>query len=212
MDLVKTGTAFLGLDAARICGVLKERWRDKTFPHGMLYRDETARFDRLYLIRDPWSLNCERERFRFEETNRLILENFGRPDSLLEVGCGEGLQSCDLQQLCDRLCGIDVSGRAVRRARRRCPHATFAVADVYGLPQFPLVTRFDLVIACEVLYYMADVASALNRLSELGRACLISYYDGAREGLDKHVSEIPGVRFQTVPYEDVSWTVAWWRP
>jgi 2-polyprenyl-3-methyl-5-hydroxy-6-metoxy-1,4-benzoquinol methylase len=212
MDLVKASTAFLRLDAARISGVLKERWRDTTFPHGMLYRDEAARFDRLYLIHDPWSLGCERERFRLAETNRLILENFDHPCNLLEVGCGEGLHSVELQQLCDRLCGIDVSRRAVRRAKRRCPQATFAVADMYGPPQLPLLTRFDLVTACEVLYYMADVAAALKRLSELGRACLISYYGGAREVLDQHVREIPGVQFQIVSYEDVSWTLAWWRP
>ena len=75
---------------------------------------------------------------------------------------------------------------------------------------FP-VKRFDLVTACEVLYYTADVASALSRISELGRSCLISYYDGAREQLDKYVGEIPGVRFEIVSHKDVSWTLAWWQ-
>jgi 2-polyprenyl-3-methyl-5-hydroxy-6-metoxy-1,4-benzoquinol methylase len=212
MDLVKAGSALLRLDGARIRGALKERWRDKTFPNGMLYRGEVARFDRLYLIRDPWLLSCERERFRLAETNRLIRENFGRPRSLLEIGCGEGLQSSELQQLCDRLYGIDVSRRAVRRAKRRCPLATFAVADMFALPQPPLLTRFDVVTACEVLYYMADVAAALRRISELGRFCLISYYDGARDGMDQHVSEIPGVRLERACFGSVCWTLAWWLP
>jgi SAM-dependent methyltransferase len=212
MDLVKAGTALLRLDTARIGSALKERWRGKTFPYGMDFRDEVARFNRLYLVRDPWSLNCERERFRFKETNRLILENFGRARSLLEVGCGEGLQSSELQQVCDRLYGIDVSGRAVRRAKRRCPQATFAVADMHGLPLPSLLTRFDVVTACEVLYYMADVAGALKRISELGRECLISYCHDVREEMDKHVREMPCVRFETVSYEEDSWTLAWWRP
>ena len=150
--------------------------------------------------------------FRFNKTNQLILDHFGCPDTLLEIGCGEGLQSSELQKACGRLYGIDVSRRAVRRARRRCPQTTFVVSDMYGLPQSMSATRFDLVTACEVLYYMADVPGALRRLSQLGQACLISYYDGAREALNKHVGEIPGVRLETVSYEDVSWTLACWRP
>jgi 2-polyprenyl-3-methyl-5-hydroxy-6-metoxy-1,4-benzoquinol methylase len=212
MDIAKVGTALLRLDTDRIARALKTRWMEKTFPYGADYRDEVARFNRLYLVRDPWSLSSESERSRFRQTNRLILENFNHPHSLLEIGCGEGLQSSALQQVCDRLYGIDVSGRAVRRAKRRCPQATFGVGDMYRLPQATPAPRFDLVTACEVLYYVADVARALRRLSELGLACLVSYYDGAREILDKHVGEMPGVQFAVVSYHDASWTVAWWRP
>ena len=58
---------------------------------------------------------------------------------------------------------------------------------------------------------MTDVSRALRRLSELGRACLISYYDGACDVLDKRVEEMPGVKFTTVSHGDASWTFAWWR-
>ena len=173
--------------------------------------DEAARFNRLYLVRDPWSLGRQSEKFRFGVTNRVIVENFGRPANLLEIGCGEGLQSIELRHVCDRLYGIDVSGRAVKRAKRWCPQATFAVGDMYSLPQSIPLKRFDLVTACEVLYYMADVAGALSRLSELGRACVVSYYDGGREMLDAHVRKISGVQVENISYEDTSWTLAWWR-
>jgi 2-polyprenyl-3-methyl-5-hydroxy-6-metoxy-1,4-benzoquinol methylase len=213
MNIVKAGSALLRLDTVRISNALKERWRDRTFPGGMLHRGEQARFERLYLIPDPWSLNCQRERYRFSETNRVIRENFGRAHSLLEIGCGEGLHSSELQQLCNKLYGIDVSRRAVRRAERRCPGAIFAAADIYVLPQPPLLTRFDVVTACEVLYYyhISDVPAVLRRISELGRSCLISYCDSARDGLDPHVRGIPGVQSETVSYQGVSWTLAWWR-
>jgi hypothetical protein len=211
MNVAKVGAALLQMDAAGIARLLKTRWMSRTFPHGMHYRDEAARFDRLYLVRDPWSMNCEREEFRFKETNRVVTENFDRPHDLLEIGCGEGLQSNGLRLVCDHLYGIDVSTRAVRRAKRRCPKATFAVASMYGLPQSIPLTRFDLVTACEVLYYVADVPRALERLSELGHGCLVSYYDGMREGLHAHVAEVPGVQFELISYEGFSWTFAWWR-
>jgi SAM-dependent methyltransferase len=210
MGILTASSALLRLDSNRIKKGLKRRWMENTFPNGMNYRDELVGFDRLYLVRDPWSLDCESERNRFAQTNNVIMENFGRLSRLLEVGCGEGLQSKELQRVCYHLFGIDVSKRAIRRARRRCPQATFAVSDLFAFSK-PAIGPFDLVTACEVLYYVSDVPTALRRLSDLGRACLVSYYDGMREVLDKHVGEVPGVRFSTVLQDDVSWTLAWWR-
>jgi hypothetical protein len=212
MDFSKFGAVLLRLDTDRVVRSLKSRWMERTFPYGADYRDEVGSFNHLYLVRDPWSLSCESELFRFRQTNGLILSNFGHLHSLLEIGCGEGIQSSHFQKVCDRLHGIDVSERAVRRATRRCPGGIFGTGDMYRLPLFFPSPPFDLVTACEVLYYMADVPRALGRLSALGRVCLISYYGGAREVLDKHVEEMPGVKFDTVSYQDASWTLAWWRP
>ena len=211
MQIAKVGAALLRMDVVRIARDLKKKWMGRIFPNGMHRRDEVARFNRLYLVRDPWAMNCERERVRFRETNRLITENFGRPHSLLEIGCGEGLQSSELRKICDSLYGVDVSARAVKRAKRQCPQATFAVGDIYRLPQSMPLARFELVTACEVLYYMTDIPGALRRLSELGQACLISYYEGAREEMDKHVAEIPGVKFESVSFDDALFILAWWR-
>lgn len=218
MDLLKAGTALLQLDTAYIRrGMkrrlrLKSRWMARTFPDGMHYRDETTRFNLLYLLPDPWTMLCERERFRFRETNRVILENFGQCHNLLEIGCGEGVQSTELQRVCDHIHGIDISKRAIARAKHRCPLAHFTVGDMYSLPKAWSSAQFDLVTACEVLFYLSDIPGALSRMSQLGRACLVSYYHGPRAGLDKHVREIPGVRSEVISYEDVSWTIAWWRP
>jgi 2-polyprenyl-3-methyl-5-hydroxy-6-metoxy-1,4-benzoquinol methylase len=212
MDLAKIGAALLRMDTDKIAKGLKRRWLERTFAYETHHRDEVARFDRLYLMPDPWAMRCERENFRFSETNRLIRENFDHPRTLLEIGCGEGLQSNRLQQVCDHLYGIDVSKRAVARAIRHCPQATFAVCDMYSAPKFISSARYDVVTACEVLYYMPDVAGALRRISELGQACLISYYDGAHDLLDTHVRQLSGVNIEIVSHEEVTWTLAWWRP
>jgi 2-polyprenyl-3-methyl-5-hydroxy-6-metoxy-1,4-benzoquinol methylase len=212
MSVFGVGAALLHMDTARIARALKGRWRDRTIANGPPRRREQAPFNRLYLVRDPWSLNCEREKFRFAETNRIILENFGHIGSLLEVGCGEGLQSNELLRICNHLHGIDVSSRAIRRARRQCPEATFEVGDIFGLSGTVPASGFDLVTACEVLYYTPDVATVLKRVSDLGRACLISYYNGAQEILNQHVGQIPGAQLTTITQQEYSWTIAWWRP
>ena len=139
MDIVKVGSALFRLDTVRIANALKTRWRDRTIPEGT--RDDAARFNRLYLVPDPWSLNGEGEGLRFGQTNRLIQEKFGHPHSLLEIGCGEGLQSNELQQVCNRLYGIDISRRAIKRAKLWCPKATFVVGDMLGPSDYFPVKR-----------------------------------------------------------------------
>ena len=157
--------ALLRGDAEKIGAGLKRVWMERTFPGGTRHWTEKSRFDKLYLIQDPWSLNkLESERFRFAQVNRVIQNQFGHPSRLLEIGCGEGFQSSFLKSTCDHLYGVDVSQRAVRRARKRCHGATFAVGDIHNLPEVVAPFRFDLVTACEVLYYGEHPAGAANDL------------------------------------------------
>lgn len=175
------------------------------------YTDRADKLDRLYLVEDPWHLQSAKEQGRFAWTNRLIAEQFGRPQGLVEIGCGEGYQSEYLAQACDRLYGIDVSKRAVSRARRRCPEARFAAGD-------PLTHRFadmalpaDLVVACEVLYYVKDIPRFLDRLSTLGRACLVTYYEGQAASLDPHFAGRSGCGRASFRCDDTEWHAVWWR-
>jgi 2-polyprenyl-3-methyl-5-hydroxy-6-metoxy-1,4-benzoquinol methylase len=192
---------------ARARSVLRTQWARAAL-RGVHFSDRHERLDALYRIRDPWGMESDAQAFRFRETNRIIGEQFGHVGRVLEVGCGEGHQSQELLRICDELVGIDVSRRAVERARLRCPQATFAVGAITDdvVPG----GRFDLVLGCEVLYYMRDVAAALARFSELGSACLVTYYEQPAKELDRYVLAIPGVESTRVTYGDSGWTVAWW--
>jgi SAM-dependent methyltransferase len=178
---------------------------------GVHFGDRHRRLDSLYRLRDPWSMETDAQRFRFRATNQLIEQEFGRVGSILEVGCGEGHQTEHLLTVCDHVLGTEISARAVERARERCPNAEFAVGDVFA-GELPASGRqFDLVLGCEVLYYTKDVPAALRRLGELGRACLVSYYERPAPHLDPYVLALPGVRSTKLTFGDSAWTVAWWR-
>lgn len=69
----------------------------------------------------------------------LLLEGLaaqlGSPDSLLDIGCGEGYYTHHLAQLATGQCfGIDISKRAVKMAAKRYPDAQFLVASNKRLP------------------------------------------------------------------------------
>lgn len=188
---------------------LREYWV-RLVLRGVHYNDRDDKLDRLYRVADPWGMGSAKEQARFAWTSRLIATQFAPLAAILEVGCGEGHQSQHLSLLCDRLYGIDVSGRAVRRARRRCPAAEFAAGDPFTFRLAGLTTPVDLVVACEVLYYVKDVPGFLARLSQLGRACLVTYYQGQAPALDPHLAALPGCGRERFRFGDTEWQAVWW--
>ena len=188
---------------------VKKAWRRLTLKN-VRYSNDYEKLNAVYAIPDPWIMKSQSEQFRFSETNRLILERFGRQGSILEIGCGEGHQSLFLQQVCKRLTGLDVSARAVMRARSRCPQGEFLVGDIF-LPEVAARAPFDLVIASEVLYYISDVHGVLGRMRELGRNNLVTYFVGEMANLDPQVLSLPGAVSEMLEFENVRWRAVWWR-
>lgn len=173
--------------------------------------DNHARLDLAYSVEDPWNMASDLERARFEATNRVIERAFGRVGSVLELGCGEGHQTEYLARLSDAQYGVDVSQQAVERARRRLPDAQFAATDVFGQPWGDDAGRFDLVTACEVLYYLSDPAATLERMRHLGRAGLVTFFAPAARRVGPHLDAIPGVQKDWMCHGGTAWLVGWWR-
>jgi SAM-dependent methyltransferase len=182
----------------------------RLFLRGVHFRDRHRQLNALYRLPNPWNLDDPKERFRFEQTNNLIKNEFGRVHRLFEIGCGEGHQSVYLAETCDRLRGCDVSARAIERARRRCPNCEFVVG-----PFNPHVDddecAYDLVVACEVLYYMQDVEAALNRMSRMGAACLVTYYKSQAARLDPVFAAMGLNQSLKIVNGEDWWTATWWR-
>ena len=165
--------------------------------------------DTLYLVKDPWRMNSTSEQARLAETNRILLEKFGRVGSLLEIGCGEGHQSIHLQKICDRLTGLDISAKAVNRARIRCPGGRFFVGDPF-CHEITSRAPFDLVVACEILYYMSDLSSALAQIRALAHNGLVTYYARMMEELDLQVLSLPATSTEIFECDGTCWRAVWW--
>ncbi len=103
-------------------------------------------------------------------TALLALADSAAPQSVLEVGCGEGFV---LRYLAERrpdwrLAGCDISAGAVAYARQQCPPSvSLRVGNIYRLPLPP--ASFDLVICSEVLEHLDDVPAALAELKRVSR-------------------------------------------
>jgi len=172
--------------------------------------DNHARLDLAYTVEDPWHMDSELERARFEATNQLIERAFGRVGSVLELGCGEGHQTQYLARFSDEQYGIDVSPQAVERARLRLPSAHFAVADVFGQPWGNQSKRFDMVTACEVLYYLSDPAATIEHMRHLGRRGLVTFFAPAARRVGPHLERVPGLRKDWLYHGGTAWLAGWW--
>lgn len=190
-----------------IAKFLKSVWV-RLLQKGTVHTGKNARFDKLYHVSDPWQMESEREQRRFQETNRVIKDELGSIGTLLEIGCGEGHQTEYLGRLCECLYGFDVSKTAVSRARQRCPEALLSVADIFSYQ--PDIEKYDLVVACEVLYYIKDIPAALERMGKLGKKCLITYYQSGPCTLDPYLNNIENIKTRVINAGDTSWKIVWW--
>jgi predicted TPR repeat methyltransferase len=168
--------------------------------------------ERIYAFRDPWNLDTPAEHARFRQTAELIRERLGaRFKTILEIGCGEGLQTKYLSELADHLIGIDPSAHAIRRAQKQgIANAVFQVGDL-GQCVTRFDTPFDLVVACEVLYYLEDLDFGYQAVRRLGKSAFITYYAGVFERLDPFFSEKPVQRDVIRIAGADQWRVIWWQ-
>lgn len=175
------------------------------------YADRARKLDRVYRIENPWHMDSAQEQARFAWTNGVVATHLPNPDTVLEIGCGEGHQSLHLSRLCRRLYGIDVSPRAVRRARRRCPAASFTAGDPFTFHLTDMPPVVDLVVACEMIYYVKDIPRLLERMSHLGRSCLVTFYEGHGQVLDPHFATLAHCEQERFRFGEVEWVAVWWR-
>lgn len=205
LDLV----ASEGAPARRIVSKVWRRYAMR----GIGANDNHAGLDKLYALPDPWGMTTEREQSRFAQTNAVIAAHAGHVGTLLEIGSGEGHQSEHLASLCDQLYGLDVSERAVERARERLPAARFGVGEITALPwEPPPGGKYDLVVACEVLYYLSDIGKAVEAMSSLGRACLVTFFCPSARRVAQHLQDLPGVRRGWIYHDPYAWLWAYWEP
>jgi SAM-dependent methyltransferase len=167
--------------------------------------------NRLYFLDDPWKLKAPEELFRFQETVRVIRDRVGDHfRRILEIGCGEGRQTRHLAPLAEQIIGLDPSSIAIKRARAcKIANSLFQVGDLMTYP-IPLADNFDVVTACEVLYYVQDLERAYERLNILGRHCVVTYYQGAFKRLDTFFAK-KSVQSETIECASCKWRIVYWE-
>ena len=121
---------------------------------------------------DRWKA---KNRYYYEQIERIVRFHVPSGASVLEIGCGSG----DLLHALapGRGVGMDLSPKMVERARARYPDLTFLAGDAEDLP---LGETFDYVILSDLIGYLDDVQRAFEELRKVchpATRVIITYFN-----------------------------------
>lgn len=128
-----------------------------------------ASLEQCYEKPDPWDyMTCPEEQDRFSSAIRLLDQARGGElfRNAFEVGCAEGVFTAKLAPLCKSLLAVDVSARALERARIRCA-GTSVTFQRWDIMLSPVPSNMDLVVIMDVLelfFHPSDIRSARGKL------------------------------------------------
>lgn len=113
--------------------------------------------------------------YRFESSLSSLI-TISAPETIFEVGCGEGYWVLKLKEQGFKVRGCDFSKDIIEIARENAkrgglPSNIFSVENIYDL--MPTSTSANLVICCEVLEHLEDPDAALRALMRITRQYLI---------------------------------------
>ncbi len=120
---------------------------------------------------DPWSFSTSAfEKARFDKM--LTLAKVVPHQKILEVVCAEGHFTKKLLTISRDVTAIDVSKEALVGAKKRAPGAKFVQTSIddYDLNR----KKFDLVVASEVVYYIADKKPIFDKIKKCANYLLMS--------------------------------------
>lgn len=110
-------------------------------------------------------MSATEHRYAVEEPNQALIDAIGRPRSVLDVGCGAGLNGAVARGRGATVVGIEPSPSGAALARERL--AEVVPADVESddsLAHHLGDRRFDLILLGDVLEHLRDPGAALGRL------------------------------------------------
>lgn len=190
--------------------LVSELWK-RLMLRGTSFSGSYSKLRGLYLQSDPWQMSSAKEQYRFDETNRMLTELVPEFDSILELGCGEGHQSQHFSKLSKKLYGLDVSEKAVERAKDRCPTAHFAALELERMNDVFTEQKYDLITACEVLYYLPDIPAAVELLQSKTDFIFVSNYSERAKKMRPHFEAKNWHRLDNIEFEDTMWECHYWR-
>jgi peptidoglycan/xylan/chitin deacetylase (PgdA/CDA1 family)/GT2 family glycosyltransferase len=175
VDLVKTNLAQvlairLGSEARQSREQCQERLQTAAADGRAFAREKAGppqnneAWDKIFALPDPWSCDSEYEAVKYEQTLALLPEEIFA--YALEIGCAEGHFTLRLAPRVGNLTAVDISTRALTRAKERCSKLDNVTFQRLDLNTSVVAGLFDLVVCSELLYYIRnqDLRAAIERV------------------------------------------------
>jgi 2-polyprenyl-3-methyl-5-hydroxy-6-metoxy-1,4-benzoquinol methylase len=104
------------------------------------------------------------EKYLVEEVNRALVSLLGRPRTVLDVGCGVGLNGAAAKRTGARVTGLEIVPRSIERARKVLDEVVSADITSDAAVRAALGgRRFDLIMFADVLEHTTDPRAVIER-------------------------------------------------
>ncbi len=190
--------------------IVRRLWSLLTMRASEYTGSDPSRFDRLHMIADPYELTSPREIARYEQTNQAIARAGLQPASILDIAAGEGTQTRYLARIAP-VTAIEVSPRAVARARAALPDTEFLVGRAEDVLTLVGERRFDLAVICELLYLTQNAAQIIADAQRVARAIIVTNYAKRAPALEPLLSGPGWERLDDISAEGTVWRCYLWR-
>jgi len=145
---------------------------------------------------DRWR---RKNRYYYEEVERIVRFHVPPGSSVLEIGCGTGDLLAALST--SRGVGIDISPKTLEIARSKHPGLTFIVGDAEDIP---LSEPFDYILLSDLVGYLDDVQRTFEQLNRVCRPrtrVILTYFNYLWEPVLR-AGELLGIKR---PQPDQNW-------
>jgi 2-polyprenyl-3-methyl-5-hydroxy-6-metoxy-1,4-benzoquinol methylase len=104
------------------------------------------------------------EKYRVEEINRALVALVGRPRTVLDVGCGVGLNGAAIKKKGARVTGLEIVPRSIERARAVLDEViSVDITSAEALAGALGGRKFDLIVFADVLEHLVHPRETLER-------------------------------------------------
>lgn len=119
-------------------------------------RAEKSQLEDFYAEEDPYGFERPEEAIRFERGIQMLdaVRGGNRFGRAFEVGCSEGKFTAMLASRCEQIVGVDLSERALERARLRCREFSNIDFAVWNMRYDAVPGKFDVIMAIGVVEYV----------------------------------------------------------
>ncbi len=131
-------------------------------------------WDAVFSREDPWDYSNDYEQEKYGHTLEMIPEDSS--SSVLELGCAEGLFTEMLSAIAGNVLAVDISERALERARKRCSGLENVRFEQHDIAQGVPAGKYALIICSELLYYLRDGQAVARFAHQLTQALPIGGY------------------------------------
>lgn len=129
------------------------------------FEHREAYWEGVFEVPDPWAYESPYEQLKYQRTLSLLPE--GPIGSALELACAEGRFTALLAPRVGQLQAMDISRKAIERARERCRALRNVLFNRVDFFAEPVEGRWNLIVCSEVLYFLNDVIALRSMAGRL---------------------------------------------